>query len=170
VSGKPFTQFMLEEIFLKQGLNVTQPTSTRTLVLERADGYVLAGKDSLYNATDYIALRPSGAFLSSINDMLKWELMMQNTQLLSKQNWLQMWTDTVRTGVVNPRVEYYGYGWSVTDFKNRLLVNHGGSLPGFRSIYYRFPADKTAFIILTNSDHTNAGVIAKGIAEILYKN
>ena len=80
-----------------------------------------------------------------------------------------MWTDTVRTGAVNPKIEYYGYGWNITDFKNRLLVNHGGSLPGFRSIYYRFPADKTAIIILTNSDHTNAGVIAKGISEILYK-
>lgn len=168
VSGKPFTQFMDEEIFSKYLLNTMQPTSTRTVVQDRADGYVNGGAN-LYNATDYIALRPSGAFLSSIMDMLKWELLMQNGHLLSKQSWQQMWTDTVRTGVVKPKVEYYGYGWNVTDFKNRLLVNHGGSLPGFRSIYYRFPADKTAFSILTNSDHTNAGVIAKGIAEILYK-
>jgi CubicO group peptidase (beta-lactamase class C family) len=170
VSGKSFPQFMQEEVFSKYGLHVTQPTSTRTLVRERADGYVRVGKDSLYNATDYIALRPSGAFLSSINDMLKWELLMQNSQLLSKQNWQQMWNDTVRTDASSAKVEYYGYGWGVRKFKDRLLVNHGGSLPGFRSIYYRFPADKTAFIILTNSDHTNAGVIAQGIAEILYKN
>jgi CubicO group peptidase (beta-lactamase class C family) len=169
VSGKPFPQFMQEEVFSKYGLGMTQPTSTKMIVPERADGYVLAGKDSLYNATDYIAFRPSGAFLSSITDMLKWEILMQDTQLLSKENRQQMWTDTVRTDATN-QVEYYGYGWRVTTFKNRLLVNHGGSLPGFRSIYYRFPADKTAFIILTNSDHTNAGVIAQGISEILYKN
>lgn len=169
VSGKPFPEFMREEVFSKHGLNI-QPTSTKMIVPERADGYVLAGKDSLYNATDYIAFRPSGAFLSSITDMLKWEMLMQDTQVLSKQNWQQMWTDTVRTDVVTPKIDYYGYGWRVTTFKNRLLVNHGGSLPGFRSIYYRFPADKTAFIILTNSDHTNAGVIAQGISEILYKN
>lgn len=170
VSGKSFTQFMQEEVFFPNDLRVTQPTSTRTLVPERADGYVLAAKDSFFNATDYLALRPSGAFLSSINDMLKWELMMQNNQLLSKQSWQQMWTDTVRTDVNSVNVEYYGYGWGVRKFKDRSLVNHGGSLPGFRSIYYRFPADKTAFIILTNSDHTNAGIIAQGIAEILYKN
>jgi CubicO group peptidase (beta-lactamase class C family) len=169
VSGKSFAQFMQEEIFSKYGLSATQLTSSKMIVPHRADGYVLAGKDSLYNATDYIALRPSGAFLSSITDMLKWELMMQNGQLLSKQNWQQMFTDTVKTGVDSPGIVYYGYGWNVTDFKNRLLVNHGGSLPGFRSIYYRFPGDKTAVLILTNSDHTNAGVIAKGIAEILYK-
>jgi CubicO group peptidase (beta-lactamase class C family) len=169
VSGKPFTQFMQEEIFSKYGLSATQLTSSKMIVPHRAGGYVLAGKDSLYNATDYIALRPSGAFLSSITDMLKWELLMQNGQLLSEQYWQQMWRDTVRTGVDSPGIVYYGYGWNVSNFKSRLLVNHGGSLPGFRSIYYRFPADKTAVIILTNSDHTNAGVIAQGIAEILYK-
>lgn len=169
VSGKPFTEFMREEVFSKHGLSI-QPTSTRMIVPERADGYMLAGKDSIYNAADYIAFRPSGAFLSSITDMLKWEMLMQDAQVLSKQSWQQMWTDTVRTDVVTPKIDYYGLGWRVTTFKNRLLVNHGGSLPGFRSIYYRFPADKTAFIILTNSDHTNAGVIAQGIAEILYKN
>jgi CubicO group peptidase (beta-lactamase class C family) len=169
VSGKSFAQFMQEEIFSKYALSATQLNSTKMIVPQRADGYLLAGKDSLYNATDYIALRPSGAFLSTITDMLKWELMMQNGQFLSKENWQQMWTDTVRTGVDSPGIVYYGYGWNVTDFKNRLLVNHGGSLPGFRSIYYRFPADKTAFIILTNSDHTNATVIAKAIAELLYK-
>jgi CubicO group peptidase (beta-lactamase class C family) len=169
VSGKPFTQFMQEEIFSKYGLSATQLTSSKMIVPHRAGGYVLAGKDSLYNATDYIALRPSGAFLSSITDMLKWELLMQNGQLLSKQNWQQMWRDTVRTGVDSPGIVYYGYGWNVSNFKSHLFVNHGGSLPGFRSIYYRFPADKTAVIILTNSDHTNAGVIAQGIAEILYK-
>ncbi|QNA43139.1 serine hydrolase domain-containing protein [Lacibacter sediminis] len=168
VSGKPFPEFMQEEVFSKQGLNI-QATSTRMIVPERADGYVLAGKDSLYNATDYIAFRPSGAFISSITDMLKWEILMQDAKLLSKENWQQMWTDTVKTGVISPKVVYYGYGWNVTDFKSRLLVNHGGSLPGFRSIYYRFPSDRTAVIILTNSDHTNAGVIAQGISEILYK-
>lgn len=168
VSGKPFTQFMQEEVFSKQGLNI-QPTSTRMIVKERAGGYVSAGKDSLYNATDYIAFRPSGAFLSSIMELLKWEMLMQNGRLLSKENWQQMWADTARTDGTGPKLEYYGYGWRVTNFKNRLLVNHGGSLPGFRSVYYRFPADKTAVIILTNSDHTNAGVIAQGISEILYK-
>jgi CubicO group peptidase (beta-lactamase class C family) len=170
VSGKSFQQYMQEEIFSKHGLITMQSTSTKMIVPERAGGYVLAGKDSLFNATDYIAFRPSGAFLSSITDMLKWEMLMQEAKLLSKESWQQMWTDTVRTDVVTPKIEYYGYGWRVTTFKNRLLVSHGGSLPGFRSIYCRFPADKTAFIILTNSDHTNAAVIAQGISEILYKN
>lgn len=170
LSGKSFTQFMSEEVFTKHGLLNTQPTSTKMLIPNRADGYVFAGKDSsLQNATDYIALRPSGAFVSTITDMLQWELLMQKGKLLSSENWQKMWSDTVTTDAANSKADAYGYGWRVTQFSNRTLVNHGGSLPGFRSTYYRIPADKTAFIILTNSDHTNATTIAKGILELLYK-
>ncbi|MES2774012.1 MAG: serine hydrolase domain-containing protein [Bacteroidota bacterium] len=169
VSGKPFIQFMKDEIFSKYGLTVTQPTSAAAIIPNRADGYVLAGKDSMLRAAEYIAFRPSGAFISSITDMLKWEMMMQDEQLLSKENWQQMWTDTVKTGVSASGTDYYGYGWRVSTYKNRPLVHHGGSLPGFRSIYFRFPADKTAIIILTNSDHANTTPIAQGVADILYK-
>ena len=170
VSGKSFPQFMKEEIFLKYGLTTTQTTSTTVIVPHRADGYISAGRDSIANAPDYIALRPSGAFISTIPDMLKWEMLIQENKILSKENWQQMWTDTVRTDAINPKTEFYGYGWRVATYKNRPLIYHGGSLPGFISTYYRFPADKTAFIILTNFDRTNMTVIAQGVADILFKN
>lgn len=165
VSGKSFPQFMKEEIFSKYRLTNTQTTSTTVIIPNKANGYVLAaGMPS--KATDFIALRPSGAFISTIPDMLKWEMLMQQGKLLSKQNWQKMWTDVVESDAA----EHYGYGWRVTTYKNRPMVYHGGSLPGFKSTYYRFPDDRTAFIILTNSDHANPTIIAKGIAEILFRN
>ena len=170
ISGKSFSQFMKEEIFSKYGLNVTQPTSPTMLVPDRADGYIIYAKDSIVNATDYVAFRPSGAFLSSITDMLKWEMLMQDAKLLTKENWQGMWTDLVKIDADNLQTEYYGYGWRVTTYKNQPLVFHSGSSLGFQSIYYRFPLDKTAFIILSNSNHTNTTLIAKGIADILLKN
>ena len=170
VSGKSFTQFMKEEIFIKNGLTATQTTSPTTLIPDRADGYILAGSDNYLNTMEYIALRPSGAFVSNITDMLKWEMLMQESKFLSKTNWEKMWTDVVKIDAANTQTEYYGYGFRVATYKNRPLVYHGGSLPGFRSTYYRFPADKTAFIILTNADHANTTPIAQGVADILYKN
>jgi hypothetical protein len=44
---------------------------------------------------------------------------------------------------------------------------HGGSLPGFKSVYFRYIQDKTAIIILTNSDNTDAYGIAFGVADLL---
>jgi CubicO group peptidase (beta-lactamase class C family) len=170
VSGKPFPQYMKDEIFIKYGLDHTQTTTIENLVPARADGYVLAGHDSLMNAEDYIALRPSGAFISTVIDLMKWEMLIQQNKIMSKENWQLMWNDVVKTDSANPKSDYYGYGWFRTMYKNRELVYHGGALPGFRSIYYRFPSDGTAIIILTNSNHSNTPIIAQGVADILYKN
>ncbi len=54
-------------------------------------------------------------------------------------------------------------------YGDRELVYHGGSLPGFRTTYYRFPSERTAIIILSNSNHANVSVIAKGVADIVNK-
>jgi len=172
VSGKPFSKFMKEEIFNKYGLVHTQTTSLDSVIRMRADGYLRLGGDVILNAQNNVALRPSGAFLSTITDMMKWELIMQNNQLLTKKSWLQMWEDTVKTNETNSNGTpvYYGYGWSVTSYQNRRLVSHSGSLQGFRSIYYRFPDEKIAIVILTNSEPTDTAPIARGVADIILKN
>ena len=167
VSGKPFVQFMQEAIFAKNNMPATRAVSASALVPHRADGYTRQGKDSILNATDFIAFRASGAFSSSITDMLQWELLMQQGKLLPSKTWQQMWTDVVTTDATKPTSEKYGYGWFVSSYLNKPLVYHGGSTPGFRSIYYRFPADNTAIIILTNTDFTNTTTLAKGIADRL---
>ncbi|WP_410688367.1 hypothetical protein [Chitinophaga filiformis] len=40
-------------------------------------------------------------------------------------------------------------------------------LPGFRAMYYRFPEESSAVIVLTNSEPANTMVIAEGVADIL---
>ena len=172
ISGKPFSRFMKDDIFYKYGLSNTQTTSLDYIVPMRANGYARYGGDTMVNAPNYVALRPSGAFLSTISDMMKWELLMQNNQMLTKKSWLQMWDDTVKIASTNSSAPpiYYGYGWNVSSYKNRKLVSHGGSLPGFRTIYYRFPDEKIAIVILTNSEPTNANPIAQGVADIILKN
>jgi CubicO group peptidase (beta-lactamase class C family) len=172
VSGQPFPDFMRERVFRRNGLQNTQVTTLIDIVPNRAAGYVRVRPDSLVNAVNNVALRPSGAFLSTIDDMIKWEMLMQNNQFLSKNTWQQMWTDTVKTPDKNKdgTPVYYGYGWSVLKLGNRNLVSHGGSLQGFRTIYYRFPSERTAIIILTNSEPADVGRIASGISEIVFGN
>lgn len=170
LSGLPFQEFLKERIFDKYGLHATQTTTLSTIVPYRADGYIHLGGDTILNAINYIALRPSGAFISTITDLLKWETMIEKQELLSKESWEQMWQDTVKTTYRSTDFTtiYYGYGWNVTTYRNRKLLYHGGSLPGFRTMYYRFPEDKTAIIVLTNTEPVDAGRIALGVAKILH--
>lgn len=169
INAQSFADYMRKEIFEKNGLSATRVTSLSDIVYGRAGGYVRLGGDSIVNALNYVALRPSGAFMSTIDDMLKWEILIQKGKVLPQERLQQMWQDLSK---VNPAdtgstAVYYGYGWYVGSYKNRKAVYHGGVLPGFRAMYYRFPEERSAIIVLTNSEPTNAMVIAEGVADIL---
>ena len=64
-------------------------------------------------------------------------------------------------------VMYYGFGWMISKVNGRQFLHHGGSLPGFKSVYFRYILDKTAIIILTNSDNADAYGIAFGVSDLL---
>jgi len=168
ISGRSFAEHMKKEIFEKNGLMATRTTTLQDIVYGRAGGYVNLGKDTVVNALNYVALRPSGAFLSTIEDMMKWELLIQGGKILSRDNWEQMWRDTTKTGNNDGGVPFsYGYGWYVSTYKNKKAVYHGGVLPGFRAMYFRLPDERMAIVVLTNSEPTNALPIAKGVADIV---
>lgn len=171
VSGISFAQYMEKEIFSEFELNSTRTTSVYDINPHKAEGYIPRGKDSLVRAETQIALRPSGAFISTVTDMVKWEMLIQQEKVISGQSWQIMWSDTVMSTRKGPGGSdvYYGYGLQVTDYNRRKLVYHGGSLPGFRTIYVRFPEERTAILILANADQANLAPVAWEIADILFK-
>ena len=170
LSGQSFPTFMQENIFNKHGLNATRTTSVSAIIKNRADGYVYKAPDNIYQAKDYVALRPSGAFVSSVNDLVKWETLIQSGKIITTESWESMWADIVRTSAAdqNP-AEYYGYGWDVNNYKGRRIVHHDGTLPGFTSSYFRFIDSDSAIIILTNADNAYPKSIALGIADLLFR-
>jgi len=168
VSDLSFPEYMKKYVFDECGLSSTRTTSLEAIVPDRAAGYIKNANDAILNAPNYIALRPSGAFLSNINDLLKWEMVMQHNKLLTQKNWDQMWGDTIKTPLtMDNEAMYYGYGWMTNKVNGKQFVHHGGSLPGFKSVYFRYIQDKTAIIILTNADHADVYGIAFGIADLL---
>lgn len=76
---------MKKHIFDAYDLSSIRTTSLEAIIPNRAAGYMKNAKDSILNASNYIALRPSGAFLSNINDLLKWEMVMQHNKLLTEK-------------------------------------------------------------------------------------
>jgi CubicO group peptidase (beta-lactamase class C family) len=168
ISGKTFKDYMENEVFKKYGLLNTSTTSYKPIIKNRADGYV-TNHDLISNAVDYVALRPSGAFLSTIDDMMKWEMLLQENKMLSNEYSQQMINDKVKTTtILNGEGVYYGYGWMTTNFQGKKVAYHAGALPGFRAMFYRFPDEKTAVVILTNSEPDNLIAIAEGISKIVF--
>src|SRR5215471_16177 len=162
ISGKPWGDFLNERVFAPLGMTATRPTSYSAIVPNRAGGYEWKN-DKMQNAGEYIAVRPSGAFLSTALDLAKWDAALYTDAILKQAAREQMWAPVkLNSGATYP----YGFGWSLEPLGKHRRVDHGGSLPGFRSHFMRLPDDKLSIIVLTNSGSANPGGIARGVAAI----
>ncbi len=164
VSGKSWEDFMIERVFAPLGMNATRATSVSAIVPNRADGYDWRD-DKMHNASDYLAVRPSGAFLSSALDLAKWDAALYTDSILKQSTREQMWTPVkLNSGAAHP----YGFGWELDSLGNHRRVHHGGSLPGFRAHYSRLVDDKLSIIVLTNCGSANPQVIGRGVAALYF--
>jgi CubicO group peptidase (beta-lactamase class C family) len=148
VSGKPWDQFIAERLFSPAGMVSTRTTTNTAVIPNRASGYTRDG-NGFINAENWIAVRPSGAFLSSVDDLAKWDAYLDTTSALTASSRQQLWT---RVKLKDQTSEDYGFGWYVHSFLGRARIHHDGQFPGFRSDYERFPDDKLTVMILANSD------------------
>jgi len=162
VGGKPWPEFLAEKIFKPLGMTSTRTTTTSDLVPNRANGYSFSN-GKLLNSSVYAALRPSGAFLSTVGDLAKFEAALNSGKLLKPEALKQMWT---RFKFTDGKESGYALGWFVGDINGHRLINHGGSLSGFRSEFTMLPDDKMTLIVLTNLNENNPSEIARGIAAI----
>lgn len=169
VSGMPWQDYIQKELFVPAGMRNSYLTDFYPIIPHRANGY-MHRKDTLVNATAMYAIRPSGGFLSTSTDMIKWEQVMGEKKIiLKKENWEQLWQPYIKTSDKAGSKEYYGFGWVIEEYKGHLLVQHNGANTGFRSVFARFVNDDLSIIILTNTDEANPRLIANKLADHYFR-
>jgi D-alanyl-D-alanine carboxypeptidase len=169
VSGKPWEDYIHEKLFKPAGMNNSYLTEFHPIIPNRANGY-MHKKDTLINATAMYAIRPSGGFLSTSSDMIKWEkVLREQTIILKRENWEQLWQPFIKTTNNAASKEYYGFGWTIDEYKGRKVVLHGGVNIGFRSVFARFVNDGLSIIILTNTDEANPRAIVNALADYYFR-
>jgi len=160
-SGRPWVDYLSENVFKPAGMQTTYPTNTTVSLPNMAKGYV--DNDKLLDAKDWPALRPSGAFFSTVLDLAKWDAILYTDRILSDSSRQQMWTPvTLNDGASHP----YGFGWELGSFRDHKLVHHGGGMPGFRSEFARFVDDRLTIIFLMNLDDVDRFPILYGLAAL----
>lgn len=159
-SGKEWPAFMDERVFKPLQMTATRTTDTEAIVPNRANGYAFKnGKRE--NAVPFLALRPSGAFLSTAVDMAKWNAALDAGRILSRKTLDLMWTPVkLNNGEATP----YGLGWYLDPVAGHRRVRHGGSMTGFRAEFARLVDDGLSIIVLTNAEAAMPDIIATGIA------
>jgi CubicO group peptidase (beta-lactamase class C family) len=162
VSGKPWPEFLEERIFKPLEMTSTRATTFKEIVPHRAGGYVWMGK-KYQNASAQLNVRPSGALLSTVLDLAKWDAALYGDQLLHSSTKEAMWTPAkLNDGSTSD----YGFGWDFGEVNGHRLIHHGGSLAGFRSELARLVDDKLTVIVLTNADGATPMIIFHKIAAL----
>jgi CubicO group peptidase (beta-lactamase class C family) len=166
VSGMPWHEFIAKRVFQPLGMTRTTTTSDAGRLSNRASGYVW--RDGTWSAAPaLVALRPSGAFVSTATDLAKWAVALEGDRVLSKASKAEMWKPvTLNDGGTFP----YGFGWELDDFPpgghvtGVPMIRHEGTIPGFRPGFTRLPKQGLTIIVMTNLDRGAVDAIIAGIA------
>ena len=58
----------------------------------------------------------------------------------------------------------YGFGWRIGTLEGHRNIGHSGSTSGFSASLQRYPDDRLAVIVLTNTDEKIATKLAEKVA------
>ncbi|MBM3785026.1 MAG: beta-lactamase family protein [Acidobacteria bacterium] len=156
VSGKPWAVFLEERIFRPLNMESTRTTTHGELVTNRAASYVRR-ENRFLNADPLLTVRPSGALLSNVIDLAKWDAALNTNEPLTEASKAAAWTPIrLNSGETYP----YGLGWQV----NGGTVSHGGALQGYKSHFLRMRNERLSVVVLTNAQQAEPGPVANRIA------
>ncbi len=120
------------------------------------NGYIEQANGNLNRDTtafmNYVA---AGAFISSVYDLVLWNILLHNGKLLSEDTYSKMISkheNAIRQHPIFGPTDY-GYGITVKYDDSLLQLGHTGLAPGFVSMNFYFPATKTSLVILENVDY-----------------
>ncbi|ULQ55849.1 beta-lactamase family protein [Flavihumibacter rivuli] len=167
VSGESYENYIQKNIFEKLGMNNSRYATDRQIITKRAYGY--QKKETGYvNKTiiNFSVPFASGALMSTLSDMLKWQNALNQNVLLKSENAQKAFT---KYKLNNGEEFTYGYGWHIKDLKGTPSREHGGSIFGFKTMGVYVPSEDIYVIGLTNCDCNSPTQLVRDIAELTLK-
>ncbi|MFL5545137.1 MAG: serine hydrolase domain-containing protein [Gemmatimonadaceae bacterium] len=170
VSGKPWGQFLRDRIFTPLGMTSTRVYSQFDIIPNRAAGYNHFGDVPVNGLifTPAIMESAAGGLVSTVEDMAKWEIALEQGKILKASTLAQMAmpiklkNDSIVQESDGTR---YGLGWDLPTWQGHRVMAHGGDhVTGFTAIFARFIDDKVAVIVLTNLMPFDIRAVTIGVA------
>lgn len=162
VSEQNYENFVEEQIFKKLGMTSSQYASHKEIIKNRASGYQY--KDGYINSrqVSYTFPYASGALMSTVTDMFKWQEAIKNNFLISKETTEKAFTNYKLN---NGKHINYGYGWHLKVRNGISAREHGGHFFGFKSMGVYLPDFDIYVVGLSNCDCNSPTIITREIAE-----
>lgn len=155
-SGLPFNDAIRTLVLEPAGLHDSAMLTPDSVGI--SSGYTLGWK-----RVPRLALTPpagDAALVSTLDDLYRWSRVMDGGSFVDARKALEVFT---------PGLGGYGYGWFVDARFNRKRYIHTGELPGYRTVFVKYPKDRVTIIIFSNQDRAPMDAITKDITGMIFK-
>jgi CubicO group peptidase (beta-lactamase class C family) len=145
VAKMPFNQAIHDLVIEPAGLKNTK-------MFEAGMTGISSGYSKAWKAIPKLALSPpagDAALISTLDDLFRWSLLMDAREYRE---------------VFRPGLGGYGMGWFVDTRFGRKRYIHTGELPGYRTVFIKYPSEKLTIILFSNQDRSPMEIISRDIS------
>jgi CubicO group peptidase (beta-lactamase class C family) len=165
-SGEKYVDFVRKNIFTPAGMNSTVADDRFAIILSRTRFYHKDESGKVLNADflDSSYKIPGGGWLSSAEDMARFEVAVLSDKLIHRATRDVMWTPLkTADGSKND----YALGWETGKELGVLDVGHGGGQQGTSTFIMLVPERRAGVVVLTNMDGVDASSLATELMKII---
>lgn len=153
VSGKPYSQFIADEIFTPVGMHDSGAWLDAPLILNRSSGYQpWIGPQQMRNAPYYdkMIITGSGSLYSTVDDLYAWYQAVRDKRLF----------DITALD--------YPYGWGERQLGDKKFIEQSGRDPGYASKMAAFLDQDLVVVLLSNIEVGANDAIVDGLEHLAF--
>ena len=164
-SGMKYVDFVRENVLRPAGMTHTRVDDYSAIIPSRTRFYSKDNSGTVINArfVDIGFKTPGDGWLSSAEDMAKFEVAMLNDRLVSPVTRKLMWT---RQKTADGKETPYGLGWAVDDV-SPSTISHGGGEWGTSTFIMMAPEQRAGVVVMINLNGGNADQLGPELFKII---
>jgi serine beta-lactamase-like protein LACTB, mitochondrial len=163
-SGEKYVDYVTRSIFTPAGMIHTQSDDRFAVIAHRTRFYQKDKEGHVLNADflDSTYKIPGGGWLSSAEDMARFEIAVLNNTLLQSKTRDLMWKPQhVEDG------RGYGMGWGTSKNGDLPVYDHDGGQQGTSTYMGVSPVQRLGIVVLTNMEEIDAASLGEHLMKIL---
>ena len=165
-SGAKYVDFMRQHVLVPAGMEQTQVDDRFAIIPYRTRFYQKTASGTVQNADflDSSYKIPGGVWLSSAENMAKFEVAILHDKLIKRATRDLMWTPLKPS---DGSQDHYGLGWVSVEENGVAYVAHTGGQQGTSTAFIIAPAPRAGVVVLTNMEGVGANDLARKILKVM---
>jgi serine beta-lactamase-like protein LACTB, mitochondrial len=167
-SGEKYVEYIRQHVFLPAHMSDTQADNRYAIIPHRTRFYQKEKSGKVVNADflDSSYKIPGGGWVSSAEDMARFETAILHNDLVKRSTLDLMWTPLKPS---DGSEDSYGLGWDTSTEKGVRFVAHSGGQQGTSTNFTLAPEQRAGVVVLINIEGAPAGDLSKELLKIVLR-